>query len=264
MRRFVDISRWRFGFTLAEILAALTVGSIVLVVVLAIYSRVQDSAAALTERIDSARLPAEVLQRIAEDLDRVIASGSDTKVTVESKFQSGFSVVRFEIITTVNDDKNNPQELSKITWQSNLDPLTGTLVIYRSHSGIAMEDKLLGGQKEPWQRDVFVPICDGITMFRIQIPRGEDYLNRWTSDALPSGMVITISFAEPYKAVDGTWEVPEDEMITRTIAIDRTRKIKFTIASPESPQAAQEANEPQEPNEQDLSEDGVAEDQNDT
>jgi len=252
MRKSANTSNERSGFTLAEILAALVVGSMILIVVLAIYSRAQDSAAALTEQMNGSRLPAELLQRIAEDLDKVTASGSDTKITLERKLQSGFSVVRFEIIRTVADDKGSTQELNKITWQSNLDPTTGTLIIYRSHSGLAMEDNLLGKQKQLWQRDVFVPVCDGATLFKIRIPKGEDYLDRWTSNALPNAVVVTVSFAEPYKAVDGTWDVPAEDAITRTIAIDRTRKIKFTVAKPESPTKAQQAEDQNEPQPQDL------------
>jgi len=252
MRKSANTTNERFAFTLAEILAALVVGSMILIVVLAIYSRAMDSAAALTERMNGSRLPAELLQRIAEDLDKATASGSDTKITLERKFQSGFSAVRLEIIRTVTNYKGIAQEMSKITWQSNLDPATGTLIIYRSHSGLAMEDKLLGEQKQPWQRDVFVPVCDGATLFKIRIPKGEDYLDRWTSDALPKAIVVTVSFAEPYKAVDGTWDVPAEDAVTRTIAIDRTRKIKFTVAKPESPTKTQQAEDQNEPQQQDL------------
>jgi len=247
MRKPANTTNERLAFTLAEILAALIVGSMILIVVLAIYSRAQDSANALTERMNASRLPSELLQRIAEDLDKATASGSNTKITLERKFQSGFSVLRFEIIRTVTDNKGGTQVLSKITWQSNLDPATGSLIIYRSHSGLAMEDKLLGRQKQPWQRDVFVPVCDGATLFKIRIPKGDDYLDRWTSDALPKAVVVTVSFAEPYKAVDGTWDVPAADAVTRTIAIDRTRKIKFTLAKPESPNEIQQEADQNEP-----------------
>jgi len=46
---------------------------------------------------------------------------------------------------------------------------------------------------------------------------------------LPVGVVITISFAEPVETLSGALEVPEEQIITRSIAIDRTRKLRFII-----------------------------------
>ncbi|HDZ69106.1 MAG TPA: hypothetical protein ENH43_01650 [Phycisphaerales bacterium] len=96
-----------------------------------------------------------------------------------------------------------------------------------------MEDKLLDEQKESWERELFVPICDGVTFFKIQVPKGEDFLDRWTSASLPKAVVVTISFTEPFKTLDGTLDVPDAEKITRTIAIDRTRKIRFIFVKKE-------------------------------
>ena len=128
-----------------------------------------------------------------------------------------------------------PGRLALIVWQSGYDYASAAegLVLYRSHSGIALEDKLLDEKKDDWERELFVPICTGVTFFRIQVPRGEDYVDTWPSGSPPPGIAVTISFAEPYKAVDGTLDVPDEEKITRTIAIDRTRKINFTIAPKE-------------------------------
>ena len=78
-----------------------------------------------------------------------------------------------------------------------------------------------------------MPVCAGVTFFKIQVPKGEDFLDRWASDSLPRGIVLTISFAEPYEALDGTFDVLDAEKTTRTIAIGRTRKIKFTIEKKE-------------------------------
>jgi hypothetical protein len=62
---------------------------------------------------------------------------------------------------------------------------------------------------------------------------GEEFQNEWGGDSLPAGIVVTISFAEPYKTLDGTLDVPDAEKIVRTIAIDRTRKIGFELAPKE-------------------------------
>lgn len=212
---------------------ALTIGAMILVAVLGIYSRAENSAAAITRKLDSARLPCEVLQRIAEDLDRVVAPGADTKITIENKFENGFSTARLTVLRTIYDSRNRKQTFERIVWQTSYDNDAVSLVLYRSHSGIALEDKLLDEQKEDWEKELFVPICTGVTFFKIQVPIGEGFQDNWTSDSLPAGIVVTISFAEPFKTVAGILDVPEEEKITRNIAIDRTRTIKFVLAKKE-------------------------------
>lgn len=212
---------------------ALTIGAMVLVAVLSIYSRAETSAAAITRKLDSSRLPSEVLQRIAEDLDRTAAPGADTKVTIENKFENGFSTARLTVLKTIYNSKNEKQTFERIVWQTNYDNDANSLVLYRSHSGIALEDKLLDEQKEDWEKELFVPICTGVTFFKIQVPTGENFQDNWTSDSLPPGIVVTISFAEPFKTLAGILDVPEDEKVIRNIAIDRTRAIKFILVKKE-------------------------------
>jgi len=218
------------GFSLAEVITSLTIGSMILVTVLVVYNRAERSAAAVTRKLDSSRLLSEVMQRIAEDLDGIIA-GADTKINIENKFENGFPTARLTITRTFFDSRNQEQTFENIVWQSNYDFDSGVdgLVLYRSHSGIAMEDKVLDRNKDDWERGLFVPICAGITFFRIKVPWGETYLDKWTSTSLPPGIEVTISSAEPFKTVGGTLDVPEEEKIIRTIAVDRTRKIKFTV-----------------------------------
>jgi prepilin-type N-terminal cleavage/methylation domain-containing protein len=225
--------KYNSGFSLAEVLVALTIGAMVLIAVLSIYSRAETSADAITRKLDSSRLPSEVLQHIVEDLDRVCAPGADTKLTIENKFDNGFSTARLTILKTIYNSKNEKQTFEKFIWQTSYDSDANGLVLYRSHSGIALEDKLLDQQKEDWERELFVPICTGVTFFKIQVPRGEGFLDNWVGDSLPPGVVITISFAEPFKTLDGTLDVPEDEKITRHITVDRTREIKFILAKKE-------------------------------
>jgi len=235
MKKASNTFRDKPAFSLAEMLAALTIGTMVLVAVLGIYSRAETSAGAITRKLDSSRLPCEVLQRIAEDLDRIIASGSDTKVTVENKFDNLYPSARLTILKTIYDKSNKPQTFEKIIWQSSYDYDSDAngLALYRSHTGIGPEDKLLDEKKENWERELFIPICTGVTFFKIQIPKGEDFQDKWTSNSLPPGVVVTISFAEPFKTLTGTLDVPDAEKITRTIAIDRTRKIKFIFVKKE-------------------------------
>ena len=217
------------AFTLIETLAALTVSSMVLLVVLALYSRAQKGAAACIDKLENQRLPREVLQRITEDLDRVAGSGQDARIVIENKFQDGLPVAKMEILRFVNDAKNQPQVLERIVWQSSIDPDSGMLTLYRSHSGISVEDKLLDEQKEPWQRELFVPICTGLTFFKIEVLQDSVLLNGWSNENMPPAVMVTLSFTQPYKTVSGTLDVPEEEKIIRTIAIDRTRKPAFTL-----------------------------------
>jgi len=221
------------GFSLAEVLAALTIGAMILIVILGVYSRAGRSAAAITRKLDNLRLPSEVLQRIAEDLDRIIASGSDTKVTIENKLNNLYPTAKLTILKNYYDKGRKPQTLEEIIWQTSYDYDTDSLVLYRSHSGVGLEDKLLDEKRESWEKGYpFVPICDGITFFKIQVPRGENLTDRW-SGSPPHGIVVTISFAEPFKTVAGDLDVPDEEKITRTIAIDRTRKIRFIFVKKE-------------------------------
>jgi hypothetical protein len=57
----------------------------------------------------------------------------------------------------------------------------------------------------------------------------------WTEVALPPGVRVSISFAAPHETVRGTMEVYDEEKIYRTMAIDKTRKIKFVVAAVKGP-----------------------------
>lgn len=231
MKKSFSISTVSSGFTLAEVITSLTIGAMVMVAVLVVYGRAERSAAAVVRKLDSSRLPSEVMQRIAEDLDGIISTGSGTKITIDNKFEHGFPTARLTITRTIHDSREKEQIFETIVWQSNYDfeSNINRMVLYRSHSGIALEDKLLDDNKYDWERELFVPICTGITFFRVRIPRGETYIDKWASAGLPPGIEVTISSAEPFKRVNGTLDVPDEEKIIRTIAIDRTRKIGFSI-----------------------------------
>jgi len=243
------------GFSLAEVLAALTIGAMISVAVLGVYRRADRSAASVVQRLDTFRLPNEVLQRIAEDLDALISSNATAKVVIENKLVNVagtklLAAARLTITDTIEDNRNRELKFKEIIWQSSYDVASPAddLILYRSYGGITWEDKLLDKNKEDWERDLFVPICGGVTFFKIEAVTGSIRAERWNG-APPPGIAVTISFAEPYKKVDGTFDVPDEEKITRTIALDRTRKIRFEITesleggdqkakeSPESPDA---------------------------
>ena len=222
------------GFSLAEIMASLTIGALILVGVLGIYERASRSADAVTSKLERFRLPSEVLQRIAEDLDDIISSGSDTEVTIENAVSHGFPAARLKITNKFTDSQNTEQKFEEVIWQSSYDyeNLNEGLVLYRGHGGMAIEDSLLDRGKEDWEKELLIPICDGITLFKIDVISGEQLLERW-SGPLPTGIRITLSFAEPFRSADGSLDVAEEDKIVRTIAIDRTRKISFLIEGQE-------------------------------
>lgn len=228
------------GFSLAEMLAALTIGAMVTVAVLGIYHRAENSAAAVTRRLDSSRLPGEVLQRIAEDLDNIISSSSDATIIIENKFENIASrmlvpAAKLVITRTIQDSRDREQKFQEIIWQSSYDfqSATDSLTLYRSSSGLNVEDKVLEKNKSDFERELFVPICSGITFFKISVLAGENLIEKWNGSP-PPGIEVTISFAEPYKRANGTFDVPDEEKITRTIAIDRTRKIRFNLSTIEN------------------------------
>jgi prepilin-type N-terminal cleavage/methylation domain-containing protein len=251
------LRRDRRGFSLAEVLAALTIGAMILVAVLGIYSRVESAARAVERKLDSSRLPSEVLQRIAEDLDRIIApisdvKAADTKITIENKLINLYPSARLTVLRTIYDGEDKKQTFEEIVWQANYDFDTDSLILYRSQSGMGLEDKLLDAERAGWEKDYsFVPICGGVTFFKVQVPKGEDFVDSWTDDSLPPGIVVTISFGEPFKTVSGSLDVPEEAKIARTIAIDRTRKIKFTFVKKEG-EAGQEGEEGEEGEEEEA------------
>ncbi|MFC1676319.1 type II secretion system protein J [Planctomycetota bacterium] len=223
------------GFSLAELLAAITIGSLVLVAVLGVWSRVESSAAAVRRQLNDNRLPREVLQRIAEDLDSVIAADDDVKITIANKTIEGYPAAMLKIEKKIYDSDDKAQVLEEIIWQSSYDydsDVNG-LVLYRSHSGLVLEDKLLDQDKEGWERELFVPICEGVTFFKIQVPQGESFQDSWIETKLPAGVWITLSFGEPFEKLTGGLDVDEQDKFTRAIAVDRTRKVNFMVVKRE-------------------------------
>ncbi len=244
----------RKGFSLAEVIAALTIGAMILVAVLGIYNRAEKSASTIMRKLNSSRLSSEVLQRIAEDLDRIISSNPDTTVKIENKLKNGFPAAKLTITKTIKDNKNKELNFEEIIWQSiyNYENPDVGLVLYRSYSGIALEDKVLDKSKEDIELERAVPICSGVTFFNITALKGDAPVDKWNGPP-PSGIEVTMSFAEPFKRVNGTLDVLDEEKITRTIAIDRTRKINFAIEISDSSEKTRTPTKTDIPDEERLS-----------
>jgi prepilin-type N-terminal cleavage/methylation domain-containing protein len=231
------------GFSLIELLAVLVISTLVVVSALAVYSQMQNAARQIDSVIDDEQLPTEVLQRIAQDLDRIVAplsgQAADVKISVKNKPDGSYESAQLKITKTYLDNKNQKQVFEEITWQSNYDFTSDRLILYRSHSGLTVEDNVLAENKTKTEntsdpnRALFIPVAAGLSCFKIQCLAGTDFVNAWAADTLPGVVKISISFALPYQDTQGNYVVPEDQMITRTVAIDRTRQIKFQFIPPD-------------------------------
>ena len=251
--------RWpcALGFSLVEVLSAMVISAMVLAAVLVVYHRMQQSAVAVLARVNQSNLPAEVLQLIAEDLDKV-TSAQGTQIGIDNKLDKGFSVARLTIRTTVSNKNNAEQIFEEIVWQAAYDVDTDRVMLYRSHGGLVEEDRLLDRQRSDVEKLYpFVPVCGGLTEFKIEAPQGENLLDRWANPMLPTGIRVTLSFADPVRTPQGELEIPEGSLIRRMIAVDRTRQIKFEVAAPEANTPIMDANKPAEQTRQKPQAEGI-------
>jgi len=225
----------RSGFTLTELMVAVVIASMLLSVLLAISSHVQQSAGSIEQTLSEFELIQEVLQLVAEDLDTKIDPEAGTKLTVFNRMEDGYPTAKMVITTTMKDAKYEDQMLEEITWQANVDLQTNRIVLYRSHSGQILEDKLLDQRRDEMESlSSFVPVCGGLTAFRIEVNRDDEWTQQWATPALPTGIRVVISDAQATKNARGEWEVAEEDLVIRTIAINRTRELKFDVADPNS------------------------------
>lgn len=202
-------------------------------------------------------LPSEILQKIAEDLDRVASPGSDARIVVGNSFQHGLPSAQLMIMSQYTDKTGAPKMLEKVVWQTDYDLATGRLMLYRCHSGLLWEDTLLDyEQRHDWSpdRQLFVPLCTGISYFKIQVPQPQNlvqkaeflnqtssretqdqgkleeqqFLDAWNQPQLPPAITVTISFASPIEdKASGAAEISEEFKIKHTVVIDRSKKMNF-------------------------------------
>lgn len=227
--------RFYRGYSLGEMLASMVIGAMVLTAILGVYGRANRAADAVLEKIDAPAQAREVLQLIARDLDRVMET-EDVEVQIKNGFDNGFPSAELVLRRTYKDSKAEKKVLEEITWRSgyDYDSAAPGLVLYRSYEGIGLEDALLDSKREDWESNYpFVPVCGGVTLFTIEAPKGEGILRVWPAGAPPTGITVTLSFAEPYERARGQLDVPEEEKVSRTMTINRMRPIKFSLASEE-------------------------------
>jgi hypothetical protein len=215
-------------------IVALVIGAMVLTAILTVYSRANRAAEAVLGRVESPALATEVLQLLAEDLDHVLGGEQGVSIQIKNGLDNGFARAQLVLRRAMRDSKNEEKVFEEITWRAgyDYDGSAPGLVIYRGHEGIDLEDKLLDPKRDSLEANYpLIPLCRGVTCFQLEVPKGDEFLDQWADPALPPGVKVTISFAQPHETVRGTWEVYDEEKIVRTIAIDKTRKIKFVMAA---------------------------------
>ena len=235
MKTMLETHRRCRGFSLGEMLAALVIGAMVLTSILGLYGRASRASEAVAKKIDSPALGSEVLQLITEDIDRM-TEGPDCVVEIKNGFDNGYATAQLTLRRTYYDGENKEQTFDEITWQTGYDYDGGGngLVIYRSYSGKTPEDRLLDNQREDWEANYpLVPICRGVTYFRIEVTNGEAASDEWSGSYLPPGLDISLSFAAPFQTLQGRLDVEETEKTHRILAVNRNRIIRFTTTSPE-------------------------------
>jgi hypothetical protein len=230
-----------------EVLSAMVISAMILAAALVIYHRMQQSAMAVLARVNQSNLPSEVLQLIAEDLDKV-TTAAGSQLVIENKLEKGFPVARLTLRKTLTNKKNEEQLLEEIVWQAAYDVASDRVTLYRSHSGLDEEDRLLDRKRTDADTEKlypFVPVCSRLTTFKLQAPQGENLLDRWANNRiLPTGILVTLSFADPVRTPQGLLEIPEESLITRMIAVDWARQIKFEVVAAEPNGPGQDANPP--------------------
>lgn len=220
------------GFSLIETLTVLAITAMIMIATMSVYSNVRRNVAAIDGNLDQGELPREILQRIAEDLDRLARPGFDTSVIVRNKLKNGYNISQLIIENRFFGDTppNKPQIAERITWQSDFDPYTSTLILYRAHSGIRLEDGLVDRDQLDKQEkgiEQFVPLAAGITHFELLIPSGDALIREWGQPELPKAIRVLLSFGAPVQTETGDWIIPEQDLFVRTIAINRTRPISY-------------------------------------
>jgi prepilin-type N-terminal cleavage/methylation domain-containing protein len=237
--QFLDLNKmnrkplsYRSGFTLMEIMVVLMLASMIAVAAVEVYTHIRISSGRIDDKLSESRLAEEILQRIAEDLDRIAVTGADCRLTLRSKIQNGYTVYRLEVETSYYDSQTRPEQhpYEKVIWQTAYDPFTDSLMLYRAHQGIKLEDGITdrtvaGDPRE--DIEMFIPLCTGITYFSIEIPVGESFVKSWTRTNLPYGLQVSVSLAQPVANDMGEYIIPENKILTRDIAVDHTRKIAF-------------------------------------
>ena len=225
------------GFSLAEIIVVIVILAMLMTAVLSLYSSAQRSRDIINNKIAKSRLPREIVQCIAEDLDDIIGlnqipQAQETAILVTNAVVDGHQSAKLEIIKYYYDNTVHLQSFETIIWQCDYDSKSSKqgLVLYRMHSTLIDGQSSLERASNEDGEPLFIPVCDGVTFFSVQVPDADDgFIDEWTQKKLPGAVTITLSFAPPTESADGQKEIYDEDKFVRTIAIDRVKKTRFTI-----------------------------------
>lgn len=233
-------SRGLRGFSLVELLTVLVLSAMILSATILIFGRVRASAAAIDATLNQYGLPEEILQKIAEDIDRLASPGFDATISLQNKIDNGYNSAQLVIENKYYGSGTSPKAdvYERVVWQSRYDPETDRLILYRAHSGVNLEDNVVNklvldpateeGKLEQYMSQAFVPICTGLTHFYIGALTGaEEPQVAWTDTKMPSGILLSVSFTPLVQLEDGSFYLPEQSVAFRAVAIDRTRAITY-------------------------------------
>jgi prepilin-type N-terminal cleavage/methylation domain-containing protein len=229
--------RRRRGFSLIEILTVLTLSAMILTAVILIYNRVRNSAAAITARLNKQGLPDEILQKIAEDIDRLAAPGFDSSISIRNKEDAGYNSAQLVIENRYYGNSQVANIYERVVWQSSYDPFLDQMILYRSHGGLNLEDKLVdevrSGEGKP---EMFVPVCSGLTYFGIFALTGreteeQEPASSWQKQTMPNGILLGLSLEPMTQMEDGSFVLPEESIVYRAVAVDRTRSISYKFTA---------------------------------
>jgi prepilin-type N-terminal cleavage/methylation domain-containing protein len=214
----------RRGLTLVELVISILIAGIMMVSLFAIYSHARMTADGISQSLDKSELPDRILQLIAQDVDRLCADTDDLIIQPELKSENGLVSSRLYLQSQIYDSTMKPVPYERIIWETRYDSESQSMILYRSHSGLVSEDNLLESQRTAEEARAFVPLCSGLTYFKItRIPTG--------GFGLPNQLIVSLSFAEPEKE-GGENVIPPEQIVTRTIAANRLRKIGYIFTEP--------------------------------
>jgi len=230
------IIKSRFAFTLVETLVVLMIAAMIVTSVMMIYQRVRGSAVTIMDYMYQTELQDEILQRIAEDIDRLAAPGFEASIKFVNKtFDGKYNGAQLILENNYYGRDDKKQTYEQIIWRAGYDSEDDAMILYRMHDGLNVEDKVLekNADDSP-SAGLFIPIASGVTFFELRTQQGQSILSAWTSEEkMPAAVQIGISFAPLEQWADGSISVPEESISYRTVAIDRTRMIPYQFVKKE-------------------------------
>lgn len=253
----------RSAFTLIETLTAVLLTALLITAVLSMYYHVRRGVSRLAGQMEENRLAREILQKIAEDIDRLAAPGFDATMQFRNKYDNGSNAAQLVLENKFYDSSTppKPQVYDRIVWQTHYDAWSQLLTLFRMHEGLNLEDKVLekDAAASP-SLGMYIPVADGLTHFEAAIVDGETLTTQWDKQTLPTSVRIGVSFAPLEQLPDGRLGVPPELILYRTVAIDRTRFIPYQFV-PRKLDAAGVEEEPKEEEKKDETREEMPADQ---